>query len=75
MDWHGWLWSRGRWERVCEAIDLGQCARELGRIADRRGIPTRWQVMTGGAPPTFRPAGEHRAEMQPSTRRPPREQY
>jgi hypothetical protein len=57
MSWYGWLWSRGQWERVCSAATLGACASQLGRIGGRRGIPTRLQVMTGGGPPTFQPAG------------------
>jgi hypothetical protein len=55
--WHGWLWDtrRQRWERVCSAPTLGACASQLGRIGGRRGIPARWQVMTGGGPPTWTP--------------------
>lgn len=55
--WHGWLWMRGRWEKVCEAAgDLDACARRLGQIGDARNVPTRHQVMTGGAMPTFEPS-------------------
>lgn len=53
--WCGWLAIDGCWARVCEANDLGACARHLGRIGEERGIATRLQAMTSGAPPTFAP--------------------
>jgi hypothetical protein len=68
MNWYGWLWSRGRWERVCSAPTLGACASQLGRIGGRRGIPARWQVMTGGGPPTFTPRNAAPERWAASTR-------
>ena len=53
--WYGWVAVGGSWARVCEANDLGACARQLGRIGEERGIATRLQAMTSGAPPTFAP--------------------
>jgi hypothetical protein len=49
--WVGWLRPSptAPWQRVCQAPDLESCARLLGAEADRRGIPCRQQVMTGGA--------------------------
>jgi len=57
--WFGWLWQRGRWVRMCGPHDsLSTCSRELGAIGTARGVPAKYQVMTGGAAPTFRPAGK-----------------
>jgi hypothetical protein len=55
MTWHGWLWVGDCWERACSAPTIGAAARELGRIGEQRGIPVWHQVLTGGAPPSFRP--------------------
>jgi hypothetical protein len=53
--WVGWVGGEdGAWERVCEAEDLSTCVRRLGAVGRERDIPTRAQVMTGGAAPTFR---------------------
>ncbi len=56
--WHGWLWiaSAQRWRKVCQGDSLSQCSRRLSREGDRWGVPDRWQVMTGGAAPTFTPS-------------------
>jgi hypothetical protein len=58
MEWHGWVWSDG-WERVCSAPTIGECSRELGRIGEERGVPTWFQVLTGGCPPTFKRQAEN----------------
>jgi hypothetical protein len=51
--WVGWLRLRpdAGWQRVCVADTLDQCARLLGAEGQRRGIPCRCQVLTGGAVP------------------------
>lgn len=56
--WVGRIRSRkgARWEAVCEAETVGQCARLLEAAGKRRGILARNQIMTGGGyPKTDRP--------------------
>jgi hypothetical protein len=65
MTWIGWLWIGDRWERVCIASTLGECSRQLGKIGAERGIPCRFQVLTGGGLPTFTPVGRSAAETAP----------
>jgi hypothetical protein len=59
MTWHGWIWDtrRQRWEKVCEAEGLGACSDRMGEIVKLRGTKHKYATMTGGRPPTFRPAG------------------
>ena len=56
MSWTGWFWDDAR-ERVWSAPTIGEAARELGRIGERRGVPTWLQVRTGGGTPRSVPAG------------------
>ena len=60
MQWVGWIFDtrRQRWCRVCAAEGLGQCSRDLGAIVRFRGTKDRYATMTGGAVPSFRPAGK-----------------
>jgi hypothetical protein len=53
--WHGWLWDAlmGRWTCVCAADTLGKCASEVGRIGSQRGVPVRFQGLTGGGVPSL----------------------
>lgn len=55
MNWFGWIWFDGRWERVCEGDSLAECSARLGEAGRRRNLPCKHQVMTGGACPTFVP--------------------
>jgi len=56
VSWTGWL-GDDAWERVCSAPTIGEAARELGCIGERRGVPTWLQVRTGGGTPRSVPAG------------------
>jgi hypothetical protein len=66
VTWFGWLWVDG-WERVCSAPTIGECARELGRIGEQRGVPTWLQVLTGGAPPSLTPRTRRTVEASPES--------
>lgn len=58
MNWHGWLFLDGFWQRVCEADTLNACAKKLGWIGDERGVPVKCQAMTSGAVPGWEPDGK-----------------
>jgi hypothetical protein len=60
--WTGWIWTGKEWQVVCQKDGLGQCAKELERIAQARGVTkSLWQILTrDGKPPAGPP---------PSTRR------
>jgi hypothetical protein len=64
--WTGWLWVRqgrgGRWERVCQANDIGTCSRRLSEIGRRRGVPDKLACMTRGGAPAEPPACVRRAK-------------
>lgn len=55
MVWFGWLFVAGCWERVCEGDTLSACARKLGPIGEKRGVPAKCQAMTSGAVPGWEP--------------------
>jgi hypothetical protein len=50
--WHGWVWRRGCWVKVCEAGTIGECSRLLGEEAKHRGITnnTHMILTRGGVP-------------------------
>jgi hypothetical protein len=57
-DWTGWLWSRRKkiWQRACDAGNIGDCSRQLGRLASDRGVPDAATCLTRGSPPSWSPA-------------------
>jgi hypothetical protein len=49
MTWHGWLWTRGRWQHVCQAPTLPECSRLLGRLCPQASN-ARLCLSTGAVP-------------------------
>lgn len=65
MEWFGFIYSAGAWERVCDAHDLGSCHRKLNAICRERGVRgDREAAMTSGAPPSWTPGVEANAVYQ-----------
>jgi hypothetical protein len=58
VTWHGWVWRRACWVKVCEAGDIGTCSRLLGEEAKQHGIVNNtFMVMTRGSVPQGAPPG------------------
>lgn len=54
--WHGWLWTVGGWERICEATDPSACHRQLLAEQQRRGgSDCRERCLTLGETPRWVP--------------------
>lgn len=56
-EWSGWLYSDGRWERVCTSTDVADCGKQLGAAALERGNARadKSSCITGGNCPNFIP--------------------
>jgi hypothetical protein len=53
--WFGWVWRRGRWQRVCVSGTMAEAARALSIIGDRLKVPDACVCMTRGAAPDWVP--------------------
>lgn len=60
MEWYGWTYEKGKWQRVTGPHEtLSACSRALTKIGKARRVPDRFQVMTGGGPPRFVPGDKY----------------
>jgi hypothetical protein len=60
--WHGWLWYRGAWTRVCEGPTRAGCGRKLAALASSHRVPDRMTCLTTGGAPLFTPRADERGD-------------
>jgi hypothetical protein len=72
--WHGWIWRRGQWRRVCVAGTMAEASTALSRIADRQRVADAHSCLTRGGAPDWTPptrsrtptdGDAHEAQQQP----------
>jgi hypothetical protein len=66
VNWHGWVFERGRWHHVCTGRTLAEAGCELLRL--RPDVPCARHGLTGGAPPDWEP-GRYAPVIRPSLSR------
>jgi hypothetical protein len=57
-NWSGWIWlsKKKLWQKICDAGSIGECRRELGRLASERGVPDKHSCLTRGGCPSWTPS-------------------